>query len=186
MSPDVLYSTIPLIRPAVPRVDASAILKLRRGAPRKDLDGQFCMAYETKIVCAVTATNGKIVPYSAIRVYIHGVTEDQAIWGDGTIISATGYLAFGLRGRVMALHFHRKNLGIWPNEATDPLGLGVVRCSFMCLVGKNELKEEDSRIVVRWDVELFQAGDRFPATYVFVFPRNPLLNLVTPESISLG
>lgn len=166
MSPEVLYSPIPIIRPAVPRVDASATLKLRKGAPRKDLDGESFMAYETKVACATTTTDGKIIHHSALRVYIYGIAEDQPKWADGTIISASGYLTFGLRGRDMSLHLHQLNITIWPTGATDPPGLGTVRCSFMGLIGKHNMKEEDSGVVVRWDVELFQAGEHFLVTYV--------------------
>lgn len=156
------YSPIARVENTDARVEATGLLRLKKGESRIDKsDGKptlYFSAYTATIKCPSLKPP---TPQSAVRVYIHGTTEGVDPLADDTIISASGCLAFGVRGRPIALHFHIQNVHIWPADSKPPPGLGVLNCHFTGVIGKMSAKTEPAGIALRWEVDLLREGKAF-------------------------
>lgn len=157
MSVDPFYSNIPFITPKDARVDASGTFRLRKPELRKDPDNKTApfAAYSTTAKCVSLDPPAH---QCTLRIYIYGKADAEE---EGTLISASGYFAFGVHGRGVALHFHKDNVQVWPKGSSDPPGIGVVRCSFMGVIGKASSRKAEGGTTWRWEVKLLRAGEPF-------------------------
>lgn len=143
-------------------MDASGIFRLRKAEKREEVVNGTVVhfaAYSTTVKCASRKPTTHQI---SLRVYIHATQPDAEPYDNGTLISASGYLAFGVRNRGVSLHFLSDDVRVWKTDIPDPIGLGVVNCSFLGIIGPGmSKKSEGPGTTLRWEVGLLRQGRPF-------------------------